>query len=255
VIKRSGFLLFTVLALLAVPVLADDEHDIEIIDAQGNPESCEEGVPVADLTVAYHIPGEIVLYGQAFTNLYNERLELGTTPGGGAEFNTVVDAPTVPENTLIYYTFADGEDHHKAGVAVNCTTGEVFPGGTLMRDGRFDAGDDMPILIYPQLDEFDQPYLEFYAVRRHDEGDERGRLLTRLTADVFAELPEEPERTIRVAMIGMDHSMLYLMADGNFQLHLAPDYEGKVKVVVFDGIQPTEITRLDFEVEPTCCTL
>jgi hypothetical protein len=243
------------LVMLAAPVLADDSPQIEIVGAQGNAESCEEGVPVANLTVAYHIPGEIVLYGQAFTELYNERLELGTTPGGGAQFNTVVDAPTVPENTLIYYTFTDDEVHHKAGVAVNCTTGEVFSGGTLLPDGRFDAGHDLSILIYPRLDQFDEPYLDFYAVLRRDDGDRRGRLLTRLTADIFAELPEQPERNMPVAVIGQEQATLYLLADGNFQLNLAADHEGKIKVVVFDGIQPTEITRRDFEVKPTCCTV
>lgn len=232
--------------MLALPVLADDDDKpIRLINVTGNPESCERGVPVADITVAYDVPGEITLVSQAYTEVFNETQTFGTTTGGGQLFGTVIDAPTLPENSMISYTFTNGDPNVKVGVMVNCTTGDVYPGGTLGPDGRFDAGDDMPLVIYPRLDAEDNLILDFYVVTGPD--NRRGRLLTRVSHSTLTAVPENPEQNTEVAVIGANLATLYRLTDGRWQLNLAPDAEGKVKVVRFTNIPPTQLVRDDFE--------
>jgi hypothetical protein len=249
---KRGLTLLTLLVVMtllpAVVSAQDPVPPVSMVSATGNANSCQQGVPIANLTVRYNAPGEITLVTQAFSQFLNDTVVIRATAGGGDTFNTVVDAPNLPPNTLVSFTFTTGDWNQRDGVTVNCTTGEVLGGGVLERDGRFAAGDDMPLLIYPRIDLNNRPFLDFYdVVRREDGTDVRGPLLERLLSAVFDALPEEPTATVEVAVIGGGRAILYQLAGGGFQLNLAPDFEGKVKAVRFDGIPPTTITRLDFQ--------
>jgi hypothetical protein len=229
----------------AVAFAQTDPAPVELVSAIGSPNSCASGTPNVDITVRFNNPGEITVLGQAFTELYNSVTVVGPTSGGGQLFNTVIDPPTLPDNTLVSFTISNGNPEQKVGVTINCTTGEVFPGGFLDPDGRLDLGDDLRIVVYPRLDRQNRPFLDFY--RAEGEQSRRGRLVLRLNADRIAAVPERPTQNTLIAGIDNGAAELYRLTDGRFQLNFAPDAEGKVRVVTFNGIPPTLLTRTEFQ--------
>jgi hypothetical protein len=234
------------LATFAPALAQNPPPPVRITSATGNPNSCRLGTPIASITATFDIAGDITLVTQAFS-LVNKTEVIRPTAGGGDSINLVVDAPDLPDNTLIAFTVHNGDPVYKAGVTVNCTTGEVFGGGVLGPDGRFDMGDDMPIVLFPRLDRNNKPYLEVWTVVGSEGNRSLVRRTDRIDNDTISTMPDDGQPNVALQTIGNGLATLYRLSDGTYQLNFVPDFEGKVKVVMFNGVPPTRIVREDFE--------
>jgi len=75
-----------------------------------------------------------------------------------------------------------------------------------------------------------------------------GYLAFAVPSDVLAELPDHPDEAILIDSTDDGLYAFYQLTTGEYQLNIGPDFEGKVQVVIFDGIPPTTVYRRDFNI-------
>ena len=251
--KRLTALLMIV-ALLAFGLVAaaqdqDEEQEpalpssIEVISVDGAEDACHADNDIARIVLSFNEPGDVTMRAQAYTDFYDETTEYMTTGAGMLEI--IVNAPTLPEHSVIQYSFTSGDPADTAYIAINCTTGMWSQGLYFGDDGRIAAGLDVPVVFYPLLDADGEPYWEFYTVDVEDP-DRSGELSLRLTPDMLAEFERIPEQNTALAITRDGLATLYRLTTGQLQVNYAPDAEGKVAVVIFDGNRPRS-QRADFE--------
>ncbi len=195
---------------------------------------------MAALTVA--LLASVTVRSQAYGDFLDDTAVVGPTAGGGAIVQFTMNARTLPENTVVQYTISNGDPDTAIYVSVNCTTGAHFLQRLLGYDGRLYAGEDLPVVIYPNLDRNGNPFLEFYTFYQPD----RSRLTLRVTAQTIANLPANPTSPVLVGTTRDGLATLYYLPSREFQVNYAPNDEGKVFVVIFDRISPTRIRRADY---------
>lgn len=61
-------------------------------------------------------------------------------------------------------------------------------------------------------------------------------------------LPDHPTEAILIDSTPDGTYAFYKLTTGEYQLNIGPDIEGKVQVVIFDGIPPTNVYRRDFNI-------
>jgi hypothetical protein len=75
-----------------------------------------------------------------------------------------------------------------------------------------------------------------------------GYLAFVVPSDVLAKLPDHPDEAILIDSTDDGLYAFYKLTTGEYQLNIGPDFEGKVQVVIFDGIPPTTVYRRDFNI-------
>jgi hypothetical protein len=105
----------------------------------------------------------------------------------------------------------------------------------------------MPIVLFPKLDRNNKPYLEVWTVVGSEGNRSLVRRTDRIDNDTISTMPDDGQANVALQTIGNGLATLYRLSDGTYQLNFVPDFEGKVKVVMFNGVPPTRIVREDFE--------
>lgn len=238
-----------VVSLMAFGLVATAQEEtqppssIEVIAVEGAEDACHVERDIARIVLSFDEPGDVIMRAQAYTDFYDETTEYMTTGAGMLE--VIVNAPTLPEHSVIQYSFTSGDPAETVYIAINCTTGRWSEGQYFGDDGRVAAGADVPVVFYPLLDEEGEAYWEFYTVDVEDP-ERRGTLSLRLTPEMLAEFERRPEQNTALAITRDGLATLYRLTTGQLQVNYAPDAEGKVFVVIFDGDRP-RIQRADFE--------
>ncbi len=75
-----------------------------------------------------------------------------------------------------------------------------------------------------------------------------GFLSAVIGADELAGYPEQPEENTLLASSLDGYIHIYLLTTGEYQINIGPDAEGKVIVIIFTGLPPTNVYRRDFNV-------
>ena len=242
-------LLLTIAALTAfgLATSAQDEtptpSSIEVNTVEGAEDACHADNDVARIVLSFNEPGDVTMRAQAYTDFYDETTEYATT--GTGQLEIIVNAPTLPEHSVIQYSFSNGDPADTAYIAINCTTGLWSEGQYFGDDGRIAAGPDVPVVFYPLLNDDGEPYWEFYTVDLEDP-ERSGELSLRLTPDMLAQFERTPDENTALAITRDGLATLYRLTTGHLQVNYAPSEEGKVFVVIFDGDRP-RIQRADFE--------
>lgn len=240
--KKLLLCVIVCLSLLMVLPVSAQPAPIELVGVDGFKNSCDPGINIAGFTVRANVPGTVSVRGIAYTDFYRETTVIGTSAGGGELISFTVNAPRLPENTVVQFSISVASPENAVHVAVNCTTGVFFLERLYGDDGRLFAGEDLPVVIYPKLDGSGNPFLDFYTV----DANGRGRRSLRVLGETLAKLPAQPERNIRIASTPDGLATLYRLTTGEFQVNYLPTDEGKVPVVIFDAISPTHIYRADY---------
>lgn len=244
--KLLGILILMALMSLAPGV--SSQSSVEIIGTDGFAGGCDPSINLAGITARFNgAPTTVKVKAIAYTDYLDEITTIGATAGGGAEVSFTINTPPdipLPENTVVQFFVGNTDFSEYATVAVNCSTGAVYLEQLLGFDGRLAAGEDLPVVMFPKLNRDNEPYLEFWQV--HPETNYRGRRVLTLDAETFAELPENPTSNIEVASTPGGVATLYYLTSGEFQVNYLPNEEGKVWVVIFDALSPTNIRRADY---------
>ncbi|GAB4322516.1 MAG: hypothetical protein Kow00117_11330 [Phototrophicales bacterium] len=237
-----------VIGILSLSTTISSQNAVEIIGTDGFAGGCDPAINLAGITAQFNgSPTTVKVKAIAYTDYLNEITTIGTTAGGGAQVSFTINTPpdiTLPENTVVQFFVGNADFSEYATVAVNCTTGTVYLEQLLGFDGRLNAGEDLPVVMFPKLNKDKQPYLEFWQV--HPETNYRGRRVLTVNANTFAELPESPSSNIQIASTPGGVATLYYLTSGEFQVNYLPNAEGKVWVVIFDALSPTTIRRADY---------
>lgn len=86
--------------------------------------------------------------------------------------------------------------------------------------------------------------LSFWGI--NEQGD--GYFAFYVSKEMLDALPENPEVNLEIARTDNGQIVFYKLTTGEYQVNIGPDSEGKVQVVIFDGIPPTNVYRRDFNV-------
>lgn len=100
-------------------------------------------------------------------------------------------------------------------------------------------------LIVPVLDSPEGMGLVIWGIMT-DTGE--GYLAFRISSATLADLPEFPDDPVEIACTPDHRYCFYKLSTGEYQLNIGPDIEGKVQVVIFDGVPPTTVYRRDFNI-------
>ena len=242
--KRTALLLtlmLTLAALTGVLTAGATPGAVELAGIDGFANGCDPGINVAGFTVRFNVAGDVTVRAQAYTDFYDDTVVIGATGGGGALVSFTMNAPALPEHTVIQYTISNGDPDNAIYVSVDCTSGTHYLERLLGADGRLYAGEDLPVVIYPKLDRDGNPYLDFYSV----DANSRGRRTLRVTAAMIEAAGERPTRNTQLGVTRDGWATLYRLTSGEFQVNYLPDFEGKVRVVRFDAVSPTRVVRDD----------
>ncbi len=97
---------------------------------------------------------------------------------------------------------------------------------------------DLDVQIFNGTDDNGNPTLQIYAL--NDEGD--GTLALEITQDIIAPYIDNPPSENTTLMTSENGKVtLYILDTGELQINSGPDSEGKIHVLIFDGIPPTNI--------------
>ncbi len=242
--KKIAILITVFMIALIGVVPASATNGVNIIGVDGFANGCDAGINLAGFTVRFDVAGDVTINAQAYTEFLDETTVIGATSGGGDQVSFTINAPfALPENTVVQFTITNGDPDNADYVAVNCTTGEVYLERLLGADGRLLAGDDLPVVIFPRIDRNGNAFLDFYSAYPTLY---RGLRTLQIDSDTIAELPENPSQNIELGTTRDGLATVYYLTSGEFQVNFAPDEEGKVRVVIFDGLSPTRIVRADY---------
>jgi len=97
--------------------------------------------------------------------------------------------------------------------------------------------------IYNSQDDDGNPSLDVYGI--DDEG-EGYYAFTITEADLAPFADNPPEENTEIMTVG--NVALYVLTTGEYQLNIGPDEEGKVRVVIFNGLPPTNVYSYDYNV-------
>ena len=97
--------------------------------------------------------------------------------------------------------------------------------------------------VYVSTDDEGNESLDIYGI--NDEGE--GYLLFDITQADFAPFVDNPPAQ-NTELESVDDVTLYILTTGEYQLNIGPDEEGKVRVIVFEGLPPTNVYSYDFNV-------
>lgn len=97
--------------------------------------------------------------------------------------------------------------------------------------------------IYNSLDDDGNPSLDVYGI--NDEGE--GYYQFTVTQDDLAPFIDNPPEE-NTEIDSVDGVVLSVLDTGEFQLNIGPDDEGKVRVVIFDGLPPTNVYTYDYNI-------
>ncbi len=110
-----------------------------------------------------------------------------------------------------------------------------------------DSGDSKPlnqgnseneVAVYNATDDNGEPALHIYDI--NDEGD--GTLALEITQDIIAPYIDNPPSENTELLASENGKVtLYILDTGELQINSGPDDEGKIHVLIFDGIPPTNI--------------
>lgn len=92
-------------------------------------------------------------------------------------------------------------------------------------------------------DDNGNPSLDVYGI--NDDGE--GYYQFSITQDLLAPYADNPP-TQNTELASADNVTLYMLTTGEYQLNIGPDDEGKVRVIVFEGLPPTNVYSYDFNV-------
>lgn len=243
---RKIFAVFIFMVLMSG--ISSAQNAVEIIGTDGFAGGCDPSINLAGITARFNGAATTVkVKAIAYTDYLDEITTIGAIAGGGADVSFTINTPsdiTLPENTVVQFFVGNADFSEYATVAVNCTTGAVYLEQVLGFDGRLFAGDDLPVVMFPKLNRSGEPYLEFWQV--HPETNYRGRRVLTVNAATFAELPEAPTANIKIASTPGDVATLYYLTTGEFQVNYLPNEEGKVWVVIFNSLSPSDVRRADY---------
>ena len=94
-------------------------------------------------------------------------------------------------------------------------------------------------VFYPRQDDKVDPVLQIYCI------DERGKgwLADIITQEMFDKAPAKPAANTKVGETNVCGVPIkfYVLTTGEYQINIGPDYEGKMDVIVFAGLPPTNI--------------
>jgi hypothetical protein len=97
---------------------------------------------------------------------------------------------------------------------------------------------DLDVQMFNGTDDDGNPTLQIYAL--NDEGD--GTLALEITQDIIAPyIDNPPSENTALLTIADGKVTLYILDTGELQINSGPDDEGKIHVLIFDGIPPTNI--------------
>jgi hypothetical protein len=127
---------------------------------------------------------------------------------------------------------------------IDCSTLTINALGTAEgRDDRMNFGKgDLLNVIYARTDAIGKPVIHVYSV----DGD------TGVYAGVFdyalfeLYLDTPPTRNTKIGSV--DSSTLYALSSGEFQINIGPDAEGKIAVIIFEGLPPKVVRTQLIEV-------
>jgi hypothetical protein len=125
--------------------------------------------------------------------------------------------------------------------------GEEFASGITLPPGINTGGASALIVpISATGEEAGEDYvgLSFWGI--NDEGD--GYPAFYVSKESLDALPENPESNLEIARTDNGQIVFYKLTTGEYQVNIGPDSEGKVQVIIFDGIPATNIYRRDFNV-------
>ena len=133
--------------------------------------------------------------------------------------------------------------------------------GTESVDPIIDAS-SQDTAIYNSQDDDGNPSLDVYGINDEGEGYYVFSITEELLAPYidltepedesnsglppFMQVEEPPE--INTEIMTVDNVALYVLTTGEFQLNIGPDEEGKVRVVIFNGLPPTNVYSYDYNV-------
>ena len=101
----------------------------------------------------------------------------------------------------------------------------------------------MDTAIYNGLDDNGNPSLDVYGINDEGEG-YYAFTITEANLAPFADNPPEENTEIMT----VDNVALYALDTGEYQLNIGPDEEGKVRVVIFNGLPSTNVYSYDYNV-------
>lgn len=88
----------------------------------------------------------------------------------------------------------------------------------------------------------DNPVLAFYSVSE----DATAKLAFFIPKSDLDKLPDKPEETITIWESADGKYAFYKLTSGEYQINVGPDAEGKVQVVIFTGVPPTNVYGYTF---------
>lgn len=100
---------------------------------------------------------------------------------------------------------------------------------------------DLLAVIYPSMGEANQPVLDVYAVMENSQG----TFVCRLTEAEVA--TTQQDKNLFLKSCG-DFVSIYLLMTGEIQFNIGPDAQGKIQVIIFDGIPVEKTYSYSFEI-------
>ncbi len=101
-----------------------------------------------------------------------------------------------------------------------------------------DGINDLDIQIFNAADDNGEPALHIYDI--NNEGN--GTLALEITQDIIAPYVDNPPSENTALLTSENGKVtLYILDTGELQINSGPDSEGKIHVLIFDGIPPTNI--------------
>jgi hypothetical protein len=104
-------------------------------------------------------------------------------------------------------------------------------------DGRL-PGSGTEAVVYAEDDG-----IEIWAI---DDNSQGTRVLF-VSTEELASLPANPEQNTLIAATDDGQFALYKLTTGEYQINIGPDAEGKIRVMIFDAIPPTNVYGYDLQ--------
>lgn len=147
--------------------------------------------------------------------------------GQSTGFNTTYTQELIPMGTFII---------DPSSYSLSCgSLPYVEPSfGTPLNQGN----SENEIAIYNATDDNGEPVLHVYDINAEGEG----TLALEITPDIIAPYIDNPPGENTALMTSENGQVtLYILDTGELQINSGPDAEGKIHVLIFDGIPPTNI--------------
>lgn len=180
----------------------------------------EEGTAPTFFVVAiydtpYSRPWTLSIYDFSYPNIYDVDEILATYPF--IDSYTFDPADYLPSCARLPYIGTDGNGNN---LPIN------------------EGNSENEVAVYNATDDNGDPSLHIYNI--NDEGN--GTLALAITQDIIAPYIDNPPAENTELLTSADGKVtLYILDTGELQINSGPDAEGKIHVIILDGIPPTNI--------------